>query len=404
MKNGGKPMPQTNLERTRSEMKKRGIDALIASTPANFFYTAGFQVPIPGMPMIAVVPVDSGTEPTLLLASFNQKFAQHLAPERDIRSYPIWIEIVDAQDIREGRIKKEKKPAQFDPQEIYRRLANILKDKGLQEGTLGIEQESFPPPAYSLLAELTPQARFVDAEPLFWELRSIKTPEEIEILKTAVQITEMGVKAIIAGRMEGATIGELYHRYKMGVMKEISEENALGFEMSRAMISAGDHFVSVRNPGFKIEKGQTIYCDIGLTLNGYVSDIGRTFVVGKPNDLQKKIFGGLEAAYGAALEKLGPGVKMCDVFETAMGAARKAGLDWYTRGHMGHAVGVAPAIEQPPYISPTEKRVFEPNMVICLEAPLYVTGLGGYQIEDEILITKNGYEFLSELPRNLVEL
>ncbi len=397
-------MPQMNLDRARAEMKKRGMDALVASTPANFCYTAGLQIPITGMPGFSVVPADSTIEPAILLATFNQKVAKHLAPRKDIRSYPIWIEIVDVKDIVEGRLKQVQKPAQFDLKEVYRQLANILKDKGLQEGTLGIEKESFSAQSYSLLEELNPKARFVSAETLFWDLRSIKTPEEIEILRTAVQITEMGVKAVIEGRVEGATIGELYHRYKMGVLKGISKENAPGFESSRAMISAGDHFFSVLKPDFKIEKGQTIYCDIGITLSGYVSDIGRTFVVGKPSDLQKKIFGGLNAAYEAALAKLGPGVRMREVFEAGMAAARKAGLDWYTRGHMGHAVGVAPAVEQPPFISPTEERVFEPNMVMCLEAPLYVTGLGGYQIEDELLITKNGFEFLCKLPRNLVEL
>ncbi len=397
-------MPQMNLDRARAEMKKMGIDALVASTPSNLFYTAGFQIPVTAMPGFSVFPVDATIEPAILLATFNQKVAKHLAPRKDVRSYPIWIEIVDVRDIMEGRLQKVEKPAQFDLKEVYRQLANILKDKGLQGGTIGIEKDSFTAQSYSLLEELNPKARFVSAEPIFWELRSIKTPEEIEILRTAVQITEMGVKAVIGGRVEGETIGELYHRYKMGVMKEISRENALGFESSRAMISAGDHFFSVMKPDFKIEKGQTLYCDIGLTLNGYVSDIGRTFVVGKPNDLQKKIFGGLNAAFEAALGKLGPGVKMRDVFEAGMAAARKAGLDWYTRGHMGHAVGVAPAVEQPPFISPTEERTFEPNMVMCLEAPLYVTGLGGYQIEDEILITKNGYEFLSKLPRNLVEI
>lgn len=397
-------MPQMNLERARTEMKKRGIDALIANTSGNFYYTTGFQVPMAGRPGISVTPADSNVEPALLLATFNQKVAKHMLPQKDIRSYPIWIEIVDVNDIVEGRLKKEEKPLQWDLKEVYRRLASILKDKGLEGGTIGIEKQSYTAEDYSLLEELNPQARFVDAEPLFWELRCIKTPEEIAILKSAVQITEMGVCAMIEGRVEGVTIGELYHRYKMGVMKGINKEYALGFESSRAMISAGDHFFSVRKPDFIVAKGQTIYCDIGITLNGYVSDIGRTFVVGKPNDLQKKIFSALKAGYDAALTKLGPAVKMREVFEVAVSATRKAGLDWYARGHMGHTVGVAPGSEQPPFISGTEERVFEPDMVVCLEAPLYVTGLGGFQIEDEILITKNGYEFLSTLPRDMVEL
>jgi Xaa-Pro aminopeptidase len=259
------------------------------------------------------------------------------------------------------------------------------------------------PKAYSFLEELNPKTKFVDAEALFWDLRSIKTPEEIQILKSALQITEMGLKAMVEGKVEGATIGELYYRYKMGVMRGLNKENAMGFEMSRAMISAGDHFASVRKQDYKISKGQSIYFDGGITLHGYLSDMGRTLVVGKPNDLQKKIFKALKAGYDAALEKLGPGVKMREIFEIAVEATRKSGLDWYTRGHMGHAVGVAPGAEQPPFISATEERVFEPGMVICVESPLYVNGLGGFQVEDEIVITKNGIEVLNAFPRDMVE-
>jgi Xaa-Pro aminopeptidase len=70
---------------------------------------------------------------------------------------------------------------------------------------------------------------------------------------------------------------------------------------------------------------------------------------------------------------------------------------------MGHAGGVAPGAEQPPFISATEERVFEPGMVICVESPLYVNGLGGFQVEDEIVITKNGIEVLNAFPRDMVE-
>ena len=350
-----------------------------------------------------MIPADPTVKPTMLLATFNEKVAQHVLGQKDMRTYPIWIEIVDMQDIVANKIKREEKPAQFDFKEVYNRLANILKDKGLQGGTVGIEKDSYMPKAYSLLEEKNPKTKFVDAETLFWDLRSIKTPEEIQILKSALQITEMGLKAMLQGKVEGATIGELYYRYKMGVMGGINRENALGFETSRAMISAGDHFASVRKPDYKISKGESIYCDMGITLNGYLSDIGRTFVVGKPNGLQKKIFTAIKAGYDAALEKLGPGVKMREIFEIAVGTTRKAGLEWYTRGHMGHALGVAPGAEQPPFISPTEERVFEPGMVICLEAPLYVTGLGGFQVEDEIVITKDGIEVLNTLPRDMVE-
>lgn len=392
-----------DLDRTREEIGEKKLDGLIASSQANFYYTTGFQPPLPGRPGFTIIPASPKEEPAMLVATFNKRVGDYFSPQMDIRSYPIWIEIVEVEHILQNKVKADEKPAQFDLREIYTRLAAILREKGLQKGTVGIEKQSYTSQGYSLLRESAPEVNFVDAEPLFWDLRSVKTAEEIKILTTAARITELGVKAMTDDQVEGATIGELYHRYKTGVMSGLNKETAMSFELSRAMISAGDHFLSVRKEDYRIPRGQTIYCDAGITFQGYVSDMGRTFVVGKPNDLQKKIFGAIKAGYDAALKRLGPGVRMKEIFEAAVEATRKAGLEWYTRGHMGHALGVAPGAEQPPFISATEERVFQPNMVICLEAPLYVAGLGGFQVEDEIVITQNGYEFLTTLPREMRE-
>jgi Xaa-Pro dipeptidase len=393
-----------NLALAREKMKERGLDGILATTESNFYYTTGFRVPLGGKPAISIIPADLGSEPAMLVASFNQKVAEQGSCPRDIRSYPTWIETVDVQDIIEGKVKRSEKPFQFDLGDVYRRLADILREKGLWEGTVGIERESYTPQAHFFLAKHNPKTRFVDAESLFWKLRSIKTPEEIDILKSAAQITEMGIRAMTRDRIEGATIGELHYRYKMGIMEGINGENASSFESSWATITAGDIFQSINHPGHRISKGESIHCDVGISLEGYFSDIARTFVVGKPDDLRRRIFRALKAGHDAALERIGPGVKMREIFELALGTVRRSGLDWYSRGHMGHTIGLGPRGEQPPFISATEEGVFEPNMVICLEAPLYVGGLGGFQIEEEILITKDGYEFLITLPREMMEI
>jgi Xaa-Pro aminopeptidase len=190
----------------------------------------------------------------------------------------------------------------------------------------------------------------------------------------------------------------------MGIVEGINGKNAADFGSCWATISAGDIFQRINHSGHKISTGESIHCDVGISLEGYFSDIARTFVVRRPDNLRKRIFRALKAGHDATLERLGPGVKMREIFEVALDAVRRSGLDWYRRGHMGHTIGLCPAGEQPPFISATEEGVFEPNMVICLEAPLYVGGLGGFQIEEEILITKDGYEFMRALPRDMIEI
>ena len=84
---------------------------------------------------------------------------------------------------------------------------------------------------------------------------------------------------------------------------------------------------------------------------------------------------GMDAAF--ALVK--PGARMCDIFTAGQEAIRAVkGMDWYTRGHIGHAMGLGMG-EMPPFLAPSETRPLEPGMVIALETPLYMRGLGGFK-------------------------
>lgn len=80
---------------------------------------------------------------------------------------------------------------------------------------------------------------------------------------------------------------------------------------------------------------------------------------------------------------------------------RAQGLPWYTRGHIGHAMGLGMG-EIAPYLSPVEHRPLEPGMVIALETPLYIRGLGGFQVEDCYVITRTGAEKFTTLPRDFL--
>lgn len=134
--------------------------------------------------------------------------------------------------------------------------------------------------------------------------------------------------------------------------------------------------------------------------------MGRTFSVGKPGKLQKKLYVALKAGYEEAISRIKPGVKMKEIHRALQETVNKGGFEWYARGHMGHMVGIGPgAVEQPPFVSADEETDLEPNMVMCVECGTYVAGrFGAFQIEDMILVTSDGYEQLTKLPRDMIEL
>lgn len=398
-------MSYINLETARKVMRSNGLDALVATTPTNIFYTSSYFNIVIWMPGITVTPADPGLEPVIIISSSEEGVVKETSHIKDIRSYPVWSELVDVKDIIEGKLTRVTKPRQFDIRGVYALLSDTLKDKGLHKGTIGIEMGSVTHRIYSLLLEQNPEAKFVDAEGILGELQRVKTTEGIEALRAAAAIGVKGIQGMIEGGVLGATVGELQAKYKRRVVQEITDDNALCFAFGRgAGIITGGFLPSMQLAKSKVSPGDNVAIDCGVVVDGHVSDLARTFVAGRPSPLQQKVYGALKAGYEKALSMMRPGVKINEIYNAAQETIRENGLDWLTRGHFGHSVGIFPPIEQPPWICADEERELEPNMVMCLETPLFVSGLGAFLLEDMILITPEGHEVLSELPREMVEL
>ena len=400
-------MPHMDLKRAQELMKKRGIDVLIASTEQNFYYASECKARLASYGLlVTVVPADPALAPAMIVNSLLEMPARQKSYIQDIRSYPLWVGFVEADDIIKGEAKRPptKPPEQSSLEDVIGMLSDILKEKGLHDSTIGIEKNLFTVPAYSLLSSQNPRAKFVEAESIFWELRKVKTEDEIKALRVAADLGVKGLQAVIKGDVLDANMGELHLRYKRGVLEAATSANALDLESIHAIISSGDHFSTVGSPEYRVAKGDIILIDNGVTVFGYTSDMGRTFVVGKPNDLQKKIYAALRVGYEEGLTRVKPRVKIREVYRAIQETINKSGLDWHARGHMGHMVGIGPG-EQPPWVSPNEETELEPNMVMTLEIGTYVAGrFGAFQIEDLILVTPEGYEVLTKLPRDMVEL
>jgi Xaa-Pro aminopeptidase len=150
-----------------------------------------------------------------------------------------------------------------------------------------------------------------------------------------------------------------------------------------------------------VRPGDQIMFDCGASIHGFHSDIGRTFVYARATDAQKRIQSALVRAHDAALAKVRPGNRLCDVFQAGMEAMHAAGFETYRRGHLGHSIGLD-ALEETPVIGAAETRVLEPGMVLAVELPWYIDGVGGFQCENVIHVTETGFEDLNTSTRELV--
>jgi len=398
-----------DLNQAREKMKEYKLDALIAANEDNIYWTSGKPPkgqPEGDKPTYVVIPADPNQEPGWVVSEYDAQIAKIKdLPIKDSRVYVAWQEIKNVDDIREGTVERIPKPTQHDHEVSQRLLSKLLKDKGLENATIGIEGGfMISHITYSMIQENNPGVKLVNAEKLFWELRSIKTEDEIQAIRASTALAMKGFFGMLSGGIIGHTLLDLHLRFRDTVYRELPVGQTLSLEWRNQNLTAGDPIFSRFNPDHEIQEGETIFWDGGVVLNLYNSDFGRVFSAGKTGLLEKKLYAAMKNGFDAGLEKLKPGNTFSDVWRGMHEGVSKSGYEWFYRGHCGHSLGMGLPGEQPPFVGADDDTVIKPNMVVCLECPLYVVGLGTFHMEDEYLITDDGWELLTPISRELVEL
>jgi Xaa-Pro dipeptidase len=150
----------------------------------------------------------------------------------------------------------------------------------------------------------------------------------------------------------------------------------------------------------ELRRGDVIRFDVGCTLAGYHADLARTATFGPTPQWVRDDHAALVAGQEAALQALRPGATGAALFTVAVEATRAAGRRDYERTHCGHGIGLD--IYEPPLVAPGHDEPLAAGMALCVETPLYLTGLAGLQIEDAVVVTETGHERLGALPRTLL--
>mgnify|MGYP000011677165 FL=1 len=397
--------------RLMQELQKHNIDAYLAYTPSNLFYTTGFLSPVVALSWrlmgtdLCLIPADPTLSPALITSDFVETPARASTDIEDIRTYKMWVENRDV-DILSNSITSANlsRPPQWDQAEIHTALRDILGERNLDHATIGTDLRYVQHQTIELLKETNPQCKFVDVTDVLYQLRAIKQPHEIETLRKAARLYEAGQNQAIANVHEGQTALDIKYNYMDGALQAAKADPSLGdFQGAFGFISAGSGARLSFGGTSGLSSGDLIKFDCGVTLDGYYSDCGRTFSFGKPTDIQKKMHYALQSAHSRARELMRPGVQLSEIFRVATEEIRSHGFPNYSRGHYGHSIGLDSFVEEPPFISADEESILQPGMVMCLETPYYADSVGSFQIEDMILITSEGCEVFNSYGYDLFE-
>lgn len=279
---------------------------------------------------------------------------------------------------------------------IYDEVVAIAEKEALNN--LAFEETFVSFAEYSLLEEITP-CDLVPVAGLIEELREVKDEAEIAIIEKACSIADLGFKHILTVIKPGMT--------------EIEIANQLDFYM-RSLGASGVSFETIVASGVRsamphgvasekvIEKGDLITLDFGCYYQGYVSDMTRTFAIGEPDSKLKDIYQIVLEAQLKVLDAAKPGLTGIQLDAIARDHIASYGYGEAFGHSTGHGIGLE--IHEGPNVSFRADKQFVPGNVITDEPGIYIAGLGGVRIEDDLLITKEGNRVLTHSPKELIVL
>ncbi|HEV2117333.1 MAG TPA: Xaa-Pro peptidase family protein [Terriglobales bacterium] len=271
----------------------------------------------------------------------------------------------------------------------YRLVAQGLKDRGLAAGTLGIGEET--PFVFSNGAGMAAaQARITSATPVTAGCRMMKSAHEIELMRLAAKVTLTAYAAAYNALQEGMTQRDFANLVA-------AAHRQLGFE-GDAEIQVGEYSALPHGSITPqvIRDGAILLMDGGCKVEGYVSDISRTFVLGKPTDKMRQVFDIVHRAQETAVHTARPGLPAERVDAVARKVITDAGYGpayKYFTHRVGHGMGMDG--HEWPYLVGGDTMPLKPDMTFSDEPGIYIRGEFGVRLEDDMHITENGAELFT---------
>jgi Xaa-Pro aminopeptidase len=263
---------------------------------------------------------------------------------------------------------------------------------------LGVEADSMTVGLRDALAKQLPKVELVPTAGWVEELRLIKDKDEIDRTRRACDLARRTFEVV---------------RAKLtGEMTELQVANELEYQ-SRQFGAKGMSFASIvavgpraalphaRPTGRRIGESEFTLIDWGVNEGLYMSDLTRVLATARISPKLRKLYGVVLKAQQAGIDAVRPGATCEEVDRAARSVIEKAGYGKEFGHGLGHGIGLE--IHEAPRLAQGQARELKPGMIVTIEPGIYFPGWGGIRIEDDVLVTRNGHEVLTSVPKELDE-
>ncbi|MBQ16005.1 MAG: aminopeptidase [Planctomycetaceae bacterium] len=362
-------MPQSRFARRRrkllARLKKLGIPALLVTNESNVTWLTGF----------------TGDSSYLLL---GHGFGVLISDTR------YTVQIAEECPDLDVEIRDSRQP-------MHQAVARVVSTA--RTGQLGIESHSTSVASWEKIEEAVsgshPPLELVAVGMVVNELRAIKDADEIAEIRKAVVQAQRGfaaVSSVISSEMSELQVAhELEHLMRRFGAEGPAFEPIVAVGARAALPHARPGSTRIGDSGF-------VLVDWGArTTGGYRSDLTRLLVTGKIPPKLEEIYGVVLSAQLRGIKAIRPGATLKSVDTAARRVIENAGFGKFFGHGLGHGIGLD--IHEEPRFSPVAQGVLEPGMVITVEPGIYLPGRGGVRIEDDVLVTRDGHEVLTSVPK-----
>ena len=378
------------LERLQERMSQAGLQVLVCRLPENVVYLTDYW-PHHGF-SVAVLPQEG--KPLLFLPEIEEEYAD-----------PDWAEVTP---FGWGLLKDG------DLYENYRRLlSQVHTQLGLKGAQVGVERSfEVVGPTYraaepvipaapwsALLDQVFADATLVDATDLLQTARAVKTDYELEKLRLANEIAEMGMNEFLAKLEPGMTEAQVGALVEYTIRANGPGHKGARLVRASAEVGAGPvgstkGTLLVPSTDRVIHEGDIVMTELATVVDGYWSDLTYVSVAGEPNNRQREVYNAVLQAQQAAAQQMRPGASFSDPDRAARQVLEEAGLGEYFVHITGHGVGLR-YHEFIPFLMPGATGTLETGMVSSVEPGVYIPDFGGIRIEDNVAVGPDGPLFLS---------
>jgi Xaa-Pro dipeptidase len=364
------------IAKVRERMREENLDVLVATKLASVHYLAGTFIP---WRSAVVIPMNGPV--SLTTTSIDSERVAHGTWIDDMRPWELAMRSPTLVDV----------------------VASVISEAGAAGGKIGLEMDNLTILEYQDLTQRLPQVTVRNTAHLIDLVMLIKEPAEIERMRRAAEVCDLGAEAAIQFIRPGVTETEI-----AGVVEQATR--AAGSEWNWA-VTGGTEVGSGYRQSYargwsqpattkRVQRGDVVTIDIHPMIELYCGDLAFNVSVGQPSERLRNVESVWKEAIAVMLDNMNSGTVIGDAARKTREVIKRSGLHEYCSTLLGHGLGTDS--KMPPVVSEVNNTVFQPNMMVELVVNITVPNLGGLRTETMVLITDRGPEVLNRIPHELI--